>query len=173
MKKIAIWVFVFVTLFLKLIKIKIYLTSKKSKRATYDWQNCKLVNWEIIKLVVRRGFSKRISASVLFSLFKVQYQDGAEMDMAETVTFFNDMCCMGPATLIDKRINWLEIDNNEVKASFTNNNITIYAWLYFNDIGELENFNSNDRYDYNAGKKVPWSTPLKDYEEVNGYKLAR
>ncbi|MDD3744374.1 MAG: hypothetical protein PHX54_12180 [Lentimicrobiaceae bacterium] len=109
----------------------------------------------------------------LFSLFRVQYQDGAEMDMAETVTFFNDMCCMAPATLIDKRIKWLETDNNKVKASFTNNNITIYAWLYFNDKGELENFISNDRYDYDAGKKLPWSTPLKDYREINGYRLAR
>lgn len=42
----------------------------------------------------------------LFSLVKVQFQDGDEMAKAETVTFFNDMCCMAPATLIDKRISW-------------------------------------------------------------------
>ena len=76
----------------------------------------------------------------LLSLAKVQYQAGAEMNMAETVTFFNDMCCMAPATLIDKRIKWLEAENNEVKAQFTNNNITITAWLYFNDKGELHQF---------------------------------
>jgi len=108
----------------------------------------------------------------LFSLFKVQYMNGAAMDMAETVTFFNDMCCMAPPTLIDKRIKWLEIDGNKVKASFTNNNITIYAWLYFNDKGELINFSSDDRYSADAGKKILWSTPLKDYREINGYKLA-
>lgn len=108
----------------------------------------------------------------LFSLVKVQYQDGDEMDMAETVTFFNDMCCMAPATLIDKRINWLEVDGNKIRASFTHNNITIYAWLYFNEIGELINFRSDDRYAADAGKKLPWSTPLKNYKELNGYKLA-
>lgn len=108
----------------------------------------------------------------LLSLIKVQYMDGEEMGIAETVTFFNDMCCMAPATLIDPRIKWLETDDNKVKASFTNNGITIYAWLYFNEKGELINFISNDRYAADAGKNLPWSTPLKEYKEINGYRLA-
>ena len=111
----------------------------------------------------------------LLSLFKVQYQSGREMGIAETVTFFNDMCCMAPATLIDKRIQWLEIDSNKVEASFTNNNITITAWLWFNDKGQLISFTSNDRYaagDNNTMQQIPWSTPLKDYRNFNGYNLA-
>ncbi len=107
----------------------------------------------------------------LLSLFKVQYQDGIEMDLSETVTFFNEMCCLAQATLIDKRIKWLEVEGNKVKASFTNNNITISAWLYFNDKGELKNFISEDRYSADAGKQLPWATPLKDYQEINGYNL--
>ena len=35
----------------------------------------------------------------LLSLFKVQYQAGPEMNLSETVTFFNDMCCLAPSTL--------------------------------------------------------------------------
>lgn len=107
----------------------------------------------------------------LLSLLKVQYQDGEEMNTAETITFFNDMCCMAPATLIDKRIKWLETDNRKVKAEFTNNGITITVWLYFNDKGELINFISNDRFNVDAGKRLPWSTPLKDYKEINGRKI--
>jgi len=109
----------------------------------------------------------------LFSLFKVQYQDGAEMNLSETVTFFNDMCVVAPPTLIDKRIKWLEVGSNKVKASFTNNNMTVSAWLYFNDKGELINFISDDRYAGDTGKQFPWATPLKDYQEINGYKLMR
>jgi len=108
----------------------------------------------------------------LLSLFKVQYQEGKEMDISETVTFFNDMCCMAPATLIDKRIKWLEVVGNKVHAEFTINNITISAWLYFNENHELVNFISEDRYaagENNSMQKLPWSTPLKDYKEVNGY----
>jgi len=108
----------------------------------------------------------------LFSIFKVQYLDGAEMDLSETVTFFNDMCVVAPPTLIDKRIKWLEVEGNKVKASFMNNNITVSAWLYFNDKGELINFISEDRYSADSGKQYPWSTPLKDYQEIKGYKLA-
>lgn len=108
----------------------------------------------------------------LLSLFKVQYQDGAEMDISETVTFFNDMCCMAPPTLIDKRIKWLETDQNKVKASFTNNDITITAWLYFDDNGALINFISEDRYAADVNKQLTWATPLKDYQEIKGYTLA-
>ena len=111
----------------------------------------------------------------LFSLFKVQYQSGKEMGTAETVTFFNDMCCMAPAALIDKRIKWLDDDSNKVKAEFTNNGITIFAILYFNDKGELINFISGDRYaaeENGTMRKLPWSTPLKDYKKFNDYYLA-
>jgi hypothetical protein len=110
----------------------------------------------------------------LFSLFKVQYQTGKEMGIAETVTFFNDMCCMAPATLIDKRITWGTIEGNKVKATFTNNGIAISAWLHFNEQGALINFISNDRYaasDDNSMKQIPWSTPLKDHKTINGHKL--
>lgn len=111
----------------------------------------------------------------LFSLLKVQYQAGKEMGIAETVTFFNDMCCMAPATLIDKRIKWLDSDSNSVNAAFTNNGITITARLFFNDKGELVNFVSDDRYaagENNTMQRLRWSTPLKDYREVDGYTLA-
>lgn len=110
----------------------------------------------------------------LFSLFKVQYQQGNEMDIAETVTFFNDMCCMAPATLIDKRIQWLHTNGNTVEAAFTVNKITINATLVFNEEGQLLNFISKDRYaQMNNGsmQRLTWSTPLKDYKEINGYRL--
>lgn len=111
----------------------------------------------------------------LLSLFKVQYQSGDEMNVSETVTFFNDMCVMAPATLIDPRIQWLHADGNTVEASFTDNNITITARLFFNEEGEMVDFVSNDRYaTTRSGElvKAPWSTPLKDYNMVNGYRLA-
>ena len=111
----------------------------------------------------------------LFSLFKVQYLAGKEMGISETVTFFNDMCCMAPATLIDKRIKWLDSESNSVSAEFSNNGITISARLFFNEKGELINFISDDRYaagDNNTMRRLPWSTPLKEYREVDGYRLA-
>jgi hypothetical protein len=111
----------------------------------------------------------------LLSIFKVEYQSGAVMDTSETVTFFNDMCVMAPGALTDKRIEWLEVVGNRVKASFSNNGITISAWLYFNEKGEMVNFTSEDRSALGENGeiiKLKWSTPLRDYKPINGYKLA-
>jgi len=111
----------------------------------------------------------------LLSMFKVQYMEGKEMNISETVTFFNDICCMSPAVLIDDRIKWLETEGNKVKASFTFNDVTISAWLYFNEKGELVNFVSEDRYAASEDgtiTQLKWSTPLMDYKIINGYKLA-
>ena len=34
---------------------------------------------------------------------------GTEMDEAETVTLFNDLCVFAPGALIDRRIQWQEV----------------------------------------------------------------
>ena len=97
------------------------------------------------------------------------------MGISETVTFFNDICCLAPGALTDKRIKWLETDSLKVKAEFTNNNITVSAWLYFNEKGELVNFISGNRYAYDEKfgmMQLPWSTPLGDYRMIDGYRLA-
>jgi len=108
----------------------------------------------------------------LFSIFKVQYLDGPEMDLAETVTFFNDMCCMAPATLIDPRIEWQEINDHLVQAAFNNQGLRVVAMLQFNDKGQLINFISNDRYNAEAKKRLPWSTPLKEYKSIRGISVS-
>ncbi len=110
----------------------------------------------------------------LFSMFRVQYQEGKEMNEAETVTFFNDMCTMAPASLIDERIKWIQVQGNRVMAAFTSNGITIKAWLIFDEKGQLVNFISEDRYAFDKKKgmqKVPWRTPLNNYRPIAGHQL--
>jgi hypothetical protein len=104
----------------------------------------------------------------LFGLFPIVQQSGEIMDKTETVTLFNDMCLMVPATLIDKRILWQAIDRNSTQASFTNQGITITATLYFNEQGQLINFLSNDRTAISDMKQYPFSTPISDYRNING-----
>lgn len=107
--------------------------------------------------------------------FLVVDAKGPEMNEGETVTMFNDMCVMAPATLIDKNVQWEAIDSLTAKATFTNQGNTISAMLYFNETGELVNFTSVDRYQSEDGrvyKKYRWSTPLKNYREFAGTKIA-
>jgi hypothetical protein len=78
-------------------------------------------------------------------LFDVVNIKGDIMNKAETVTVFNDMCLMAPATLIDPRIEWVSMDSLSAEASFTNGVNKISAMLYFNEQGQLINFTSDDR----------------------------
>ncbi|WP_281532631.1 DUF6544 family protein [Anaerocolumna aminovalerica] len=99
---------------------------------------------------------------------------GKKMNQAETVTVFNDMCIMAPASLIDKRIQWEPVDSHSVKAIFCNDGNCITVTLYFNDIGQLTNFVSDDRYYSPTGKtfeSVRWSTPVSSYKNINGFNL--
>ena len=118
---------------------------------------------------------KAIMVIKLAGLFKVVDAKGIEMNQGETVTVFNDMCFIAPATLIDTNIQWEIIDSLTVKARYTNGNITISATLFFNEEGKLVNFISNDRFETADGKtykNYPWSTPVKEYKDFNGAKLA-
>lgn len=108
-------------------------------------------------------------------LITVADAKGSKMNKAETVTVFNDMCLLAPATLIDQRIQWEQIDPLQVKAIFNNNGVKISAELFFNEKGEMINFISNDRYMTSSGEsyqQAQWSTPVKDYQDFGGIRLA-
>jgi hypothetical protein len=107
----------------------------------------------------------------LFGLFNMLKAKGAEMNMAETVTLFNDMCLLAPATLIEKRIEWTAIDDVSAKAIFTIAANKISAILYFNEQGQLINFISDDRYAISDMKQYRFSTPVKKYTHSNDRKL--
>lgn len=110
----------------------------------------------------------------LLSRFRVQYMDGPEMNVGETVTFLNDMCCLAPVTLIDPRIRWLAVEEDRVQLSFTHAAITVTAWLHFNAAHQLVDFVSEDRAAAQPDGsllRVPWSTPLRDYKDIHGYML--
>jgi hypothetical protein len=122
---------------------------------------------------VGRSATMRIKAAGLLPVVDVS---GNEMSKGETVTMFNDMCVMAPATLIDAAIAWESVDARTARATFTNAGQTIRAELVFNEAGELTNFRSDDRYqtspDGKCVKKVRWSTPLANYRSFGPVRLA-
>ena len=108
------------------------------------------------------------------NLFTVVDARGDKMDQGETVTMFNDMCLLAPASLVSSDIAWKEIGDTTVEAKFTNRNHTIGATLFFDEDGALANFISNDRFLCSDGKtylNYPWSTPVKAYKDVDGRKV--
>ncbi|HEY6951193.1 MAG TPA: DUF6544 family protein [Bacteroidota bacterium] len=126
------------------------------------------------------GFHRYVDSSATMqiraaSLFTVVDARGPIMTKGETVTLFNDMCVMAPASLIDKAIRWEPVDSLNAKATFSNHGYTIAAILSFNSDGALTDFSSNDRSMSADGvtfTNYRWSTPMKNYIDVGGRKIA-
>lgn len=109
-------------------------------------------------------------------LFPVADGHGPQMDQSETVTVFNDMCVFAPATLVDAKVDWRPVDDRRVDATYRNAGQTIHAELHFDEQGDLVSFASNDRFLSSDGKtflNYRWSTPLRDYRDFGGYRIAR
>jgi hypothetical protein len=111
----------------------------------------------------------------LASIFDVADARGAKMDQSETVTLFNDMCLLAPATLIDPNIRWEVLDARSVRGTFTHAGHTISATLSFDEAGDLVSFTSGDRYlsaDGETYLSFPWSTPVRGHRDYHGVRLA-
>jgi len=108
------------------------------------------------------------------NLFNIVDVKGEDLTTAETVTLLNDMCVFAPGNLYDKRLTWKEIDSLSCAVTIENGKYKVSAILYFNESGELINFVSEDRYalqEDGTMKRAKWSTPLKDYREIDGRRI--
>jgi hypothetical protein len=108
------------------------------------------------------------------NLFTVVDVKGEDLTTAETVTLLNDMCIFASGNLYDKRLTWKEIDSLSSQVSIENGKYNVSAMLYFNEKGELINFVSDDRYALQEDgtiKKAKWSTPVRDYIELDGRRI--
>lgn len=109
------------------------------------------------------------------ALLNVVDARGPEMDQSETVTLFNDMCLLAPASLVGAPIEWQELDAKRLRGTLRLAGQSVSALLWFNDAGELENFTSEDRYLSSDGKryqKARWSTPVRAYRDFQGRRVA-
>lgn len=108
-------------------------------------------------------------------LVPITEASGAELDRAETVTLFNDMCLLAPGTLVAPNIAWEAVDATTARARFTHAGYTIAATLLFDGEGKLVNFFSDDRARTAAdGTFTPlrFSTPARDYRDFGPLRLA-
>jgi len=109
-------------------------------------------------------------------LLEVVNARGKEMNRSETVTFFNDLCLLAPGALVDVPVRWEALDALSVRATYTQGSETISAVLTFDGQGDLTGFASEDRYMSSDGKthvKHPWSTPVRNFRDYAGGRLAR
>lgn len=101
---------------------------------------------------------------------------GPEMDRAETVTVFNDLCIMAPAALLDAPVTWQVLDDHRAVGTYTAAGHFVTARLTFNDDHELVDFISEDRLravpDGRTFVAQRWSAPVGAYRDLGVRRLA-
>ncbi|MBJ3762538.1 hypothetical protein ILP92_07260 [Maribius pontilimi] len=111
----------------------------------------------------------------LGGLFDVVDLGGPDLTRTETVTILNDLAFFAPSRLTDPRLTWTEIDDRRAAVYFTLGPNTVSAELIFNDADELIDFVSEDRgmLDKDGSLRIlRWTTPLGDYRDFGGWRLA-
>ena len=100
---------------------------------------------------------------------------GRDMDRAETVTMFNDLCVLAPAALVDAPVQWEVLDEHRVRGTFTHGNQTVRAELLFDDDHRLVDFVSDDRLrsssDGHSFTPQRWSTPIGGYRDFGSRRI--
>ncbi|MCC6874936.1 MAG: hypothetical protein IT378_11580 [Sandaracinaceae bacterium] len=107
---------------------------------------------------------------VIAGLYPMVDERGPEMDRAETVTLFNDMCILAPGTLLDPAIVWEPAGDRTANARFTHGAHTIRATLLFDEQGLLANFVSDDRS--RNEREGRFTTPVRNYRSYGPYRIA-
>jgi hypothetical protein len=128
---------------------------------------------DVLHVFVGPAATMRVKACSLIPMVNAA---GPDMDRAETVTMFNDLCVLAPAALVDANVVWQPVDDHHVRGVFTNHAHTVTAELTFNDDHELINFVSDDRFSASPDGKAfvaqRWSTPITDYRSFDSRRLA-
>ena len=128
---------------------------------------------EVLHTFEAGAATMRVRACSLFTMVDAK---GPELDRAETVTIFNDLCILAPAAVIEAPATWQPIDDNHVRGSYTHGANTISAELTFNDDHELVDFVSDDRTAVSSDGSATftpqrWSTPMTGYRNVGPTRL--
>ena len=108
----------------------------------------------------------------LFSLFPIVDAKSKEIDQGSFIRYFNELVFF-PTAFLDENITWEELDENSCIGTMTDHDLTVSAVFYFSESGEITHFVCHDRY-RTVGKhyiKEKWTTPFRNYKEMNGFKV--
>lgn len=127
---------------------------------------------DILHTYVGPSATMRVKACSLVPMVNAA---GPDMDQAETVTVFNDLCILAPAAIIDAPVTWQRVDDHHVCGTFINGAHTVTAELVFSDDHDLIDFISDDRLRASADAKnfTPqlWSTPVREYRTIDSRRV--
>jgi hypothetical protein len=96
---------------------------------------------------------------------------GQEIDQGTLVRYLNEIMWF-PSAYLSDYISWEAIDSNKAKATITFGDNRASATLCFDDEGGMVNFEAQRYYtEGNRSSLEKWTTPIKEYGEINGVRL--
>lgn len=110
----------------------------------------------------------------VFSGFNVlDESDVRELNITTLLRWAGEAVMFPTALLPSEYIRWEPIDKNSAKAIITDGNNTGTYRFYFNDVGEIVRYESDDRYDRIEGRfqKVRSIAHRSHYKEIDGIRV--
>ena len=110
----------------------------------------------------------------LLSGFNVIKEDDLkELNVTSLLRWAGEAVMYPTALLPSEYVQWMEIDQHSAKAVISEGGNTGEYRFYFNDVGEIIRYESDDRYDRIDGEfqKVGSVAYRSDYKEVDGIKV--
>lgn len=105
----------------------------------------------------------------LLGLVPVARDTGPEMDRGALLRYLNEIMWF-PAAGLSPSISWEAVDSESARATITHAGVSASATFRFDRDGRLTDMVA-DRYDREAGRVLPWSTPISDYGEFGGVRV--
>lgn len=99
---------------------------------------------------------------------------GPEMDKSALVTVLAETF-LAPSYALQPYISWEPVDARTAKATLTFNDTSVSGTFHFNAEGELERFETADRYmsqKDGSQKRSKWLVSYGNYQERNGVRIA-
>ena len=112
-----------------------------------------------------------------FDLVTVVDGHGAGFDRGEQVTWLNDAVLLAPSFLFHPGIRWGEVDAGAFDLSLTDAGRTVRARVTVDRRGAPVNFETEDRsMDVRGSSEpvpTPWSSPVRDFQCIDGRQVPR
>lgn len=105
----------------------------------------------------------------LLGVVSVARDRGPEMDRGALLRYLNEIMWF-PAAAIGPHIAWEGVDGESARATITHGDVSERATFRFDREGRLTDMVA-ERYDREAGRVLPWSTPISDYGEFDGIRV--
>ncbi len=107
----------------------------------------------------------------LWSFIRVVNAYGPKLDQGELLRYLSEVIWF-PTAYLSEYITWEAVDDSSAKATISYGGITASAILYYDSEGRLIRLDADRYMDTDeAAVTQKWSTPVKQYAEVNGLKI--